>query len=103
MEKNYRIVIEDSSAGCVFIGMHETIDAEARSTAVALSPGQLWRTDNGCILITDYGKRLVAYKKLRNPNQRTAVTNLIRSEALVSYLHQIGAELEESHPAGLQP
>jgi hypothetical protein len=58
-----------------------------------LAPGQLWRTENGFILITDYGKRLVGYKKLRKPNQRGVATNLIRPEALVTYLTQIGAEL----------
>lgn len=72
------------------------MSAEAKHAVVTLSPGQLWKTDSGCILITDHGKRLVAYKKLRDPNQQTALTNLIRPEALVTYLNQVGAELADS-------
>ncbi|HZR20549.1 MAG TPA: hypothetical protein VFE51_24925 [Verrucomicrobiae bacterium] len=81
---------------CVYRGMQEMVSAEAKHAVVALSPGQIWKTDQGCILITSHGERVVAYKKLRNPDQRAAVTNLIRPEALVSYLCQVGAELAES-------
>lgn len=55
--------------------------------------GQLWKTESGFILITEEGRRLVCYKKLRDPNQRTAVTNLIRPEALVAYLRDVRGEL----------
>ena len=58
-----------------------------------LEVGQLWKTDNGFILITDHGKRLVGYKKLRNPKQRGVATHLIRPDALVRHLDQVGAEL----------
>jgi hypothetical protein len=63
-------------------------------TAVALHPGQLWKTDNGCILITDRGERIIGYKKLRNPEQRSVLTSLIRPEALACYLNQVGAVLQ---------
>jgi hypothetical protein len=67
--------------------------AEAKQALEALLPGQLWKAEDCYILITDHGKRLVGYKKLRKINQRAVVTNLIRPEALVSYLHEVGAEL----------
>ncbi|HLH54721.1 MAG TPA: hypothetical protein VKY92_14000 [Verrucomicrobiae bacterium] len=60
----------------------------------ALRPGQLWKTDNGCILITHQGNRIIGYRKLRNREQKAALTNLIRPEALACYLNQIGAVLE---------
>ena len=60
---------------------------------LALLPGQLWKTEDGCILITDRGDRVVSYRKLRHPEQRAALTNLIRPEALASYLSQVGATL----------
>jgi len=61
---------------------------------VALRAGQLWRTEDGCILITEQGEKIIGYRKLRDPQQRAALTNLIRPEALVCYLNQIGAVLE---------
>jgi hypothetical protein len=67
--------------------------AEAKQALEALLPGQLWKTDNCYILITDHGKRLVGYKKLRRPNQRAVATNLIRPEAMATYLNEVGAEL----------
>lgn len=60
------------------------MSVEADEARGSLVPGQLWRTDNGYILITDHGKRLVGYKKLRKPNQRAVATNLIRPEALAT-------------------
>jgi hypothetical protein len=76
--------------------MQDMMSADTKDAWVALSAGQIWKIDHGCILIMDRGERVVAYKKLRNPSQRAAVTNLIRPEALVSYLTQVGAELAES-------
>ena len=67
--------------------------AETKQALEALLPGQLWKTENCYILITDHGKRLVGYKKLRKIDQRAVATNLIRPEALVSYLNEVGAEL----------
>ena len=73
--------------------MEERMNVDTRPTT-ALKPGQLWRTDDGCILITDQGNRIVGYKKLRNPQQQAALTKLIRPEALACYLHTVGAVLE---------
>jgi hypothetical protein len=67
--------------------------AEAKQALGELLPGQLWKTENCYILITDHGKRLVGYKKMQKPNQKAVATRLIRPEALVSYLSQVGAEL----------
>ena len=67
--------------------------AEAKQAIEALSPGQLWKTEHAYILITDHGKRLIEYKKLHTPNQRAVATNLIRPEALVAYLSEVGAQL----------
>jgi hypothetical protein len=67
--------------------------AEAKQALEALLPGQLWKTDNCYILIIDHGKRLVGYKKMRKPSQRAVATNLIRPDALVTYLNEVGAEL----------
>ena len=77
----------------VYITGDKTMTAEAKQALEALLPGQLWKTENSYILITDHGKRLVGYKKLHKPNQRAVATNLIRPEALVSYLNEVGAEL----------
>jgi hypothetical protein len=72
--------------------MEQRINDEANGV-LALRAGQLWKTDNGCILITNHGERVVAYRKLKNPEQPAALTNLIRPEALVCYLNQVGAVL----------
>jgi hypothetical protein len=72
--------------------MEQNISADA-NRGLVLSPGQLWKTDNGCILITNQGERLIAYRKLRSPEQPAALTNLIRPEAMVHYLNQVGAVL----------
>ena len=69
------------------------MSVEAKQDLVGFAPGQLWKTETGYILITDQGRRLVSYKKLREPRQRAAVTNLIRPEALISYLADMQAEL----------
>lgn len=73
--------------------MEHNMSAE-KKPGVALRPGQLWKTEDGCILITERGERIIGYRKLRNQQQRAALTNLIRPEAMVSYLNQIGAVLE---------
>ncbi len=67
--------------------------AETKHALGTLLPGQLWKTENCYILITDHGKRLVGYKKMHKPNQRAVATNLIRPDALVTYLNEVGAEL----------
>ena len=77
----------------VYITGDKTMTAEAKQALEALLPGQLWKTENSYILITDHGRLLVGYKKLHKPSQRGVATNLIRPEALVSYLNQVGAEL----------
>jgi hypothetical protein len=77
----------------VYSSGEKTMTAEAKQALEALLPGQLWKTENSYILITDHGRRLVGYKKLRKPNQRGVATNLIRPEALVTYLSEVGAQL----------
>jgi hypothetical protein len=72
--------------------MEQNINNEA-NRGLDLRPGQLWKTDNGCILITNQGERIIAYRKLKNPGQQAALTNLIRPEAMVHYLSQVGAVL----------
>ena len=59
----------------------------------ALAAGQLWRTENGYILITGRCSRIVSYKKLREPRQLATVTNIIRPEALMAYLSDVRGEL----------
>lgn len=75
------------------------MSVEMKETRGPLVPGQLWRIESGYILITDHGKRLVGYKKLRKPNQRAVATNLIRPEALLTYLNEVEAELLAPTPA----
>jgi len=70
----------------------QNMSAETKPV-VALRAGQLWRTEDGCILITEQGEKIIGYRKLRDPQQRAALTNLIRPEALVCYLSQVGAVL----------
>ena len=69
------------------------MSVQAQDEFQGLAAGQLWKTEHGYILITEEGKRLVSYKKLREPLQRAAVTNLIRPEALIAYLREVRAEL----------
>jgi hypothetical protein len=66
---------------------------ESGQAVEAFTPGQLWRIENGYILITEQGKRFVGYKKLRKVNQRAVVTQLIRPDALMTFLRQVEAEL----------
>ena len=73
--------------------MEESQKAKAKA-GLELRPGQLWKTDEGCILITDQGERLIGYRKLRSPDQRSAITNLIRPEALACYLDRVGGVLQ---------
>ncbi len=74
------------------------MSVEAPRKFEALEPGQLWKTEDGYILICEHGKRLVAYKKLKSPSQRAAATNLIRPEALVNYLNTVRADLVMNGP-----
>ena len=85
--------MELSAPKCVYSSMEQRANAGAGPGA-GLRPGQLWKTDDGCILITHQGERVVGYRKLRNPQQRVALTNLIRPEALACYLNQVGAVLQ---------
>jgi hypothetical protein len=43
--------------------------------------------------IVHLGKRLIHYRILRQPQQRTALTRMIGVEALLNYLSQSEAEL----------
>jgi hypothetical protein len=58
-----------------------------------LREGQLWKVEHGFIFIVELGRRLVHYKMLRRPGVRTAVTQMIRIEALLNYLCQSEAQL----------
>ncbi len=65
-----------------------------------LRPGQLWKVEHGYVYIVELGKRLIHYKMLRHPELRTALTQMIRIEALVNYLRQTDAQLViDVHPA----
>ncbi len=58
-----------------------------------LRAGQLWKVEQGYVYIVELGKRLIHYKMLRHPSARAAVTQMIRSEALLNYLRQSEAQL----------
>ena len=58
-----------------------------------LEPGQLWKIEHGYLYIVEVGKRLVHYKTLRVPTQRTAVTRLIGIGALLRYLTHTEGQL----------
>ena len=58
-----------------------------------LQPGQLWKIEHGYLYIVEVGKRLVHYKTLRAPSQRSAVTRLIGIGPLLRYLMQTEGEL----------
>ena len=74
--------------------MESRANADTRAST-AFEPGQMWKTEDGYILITDHADRIVGYRKLRNPEQRTALTHLIRSEALACYLQKTEAVLQK--------
>ena len=69
------------------------MQTEARNCSRPLEAGQLWRLEHGYVYIVELGKRLIHYKMLRNPNQRTVVTQLIGIEALLRFLNQSEAIL----------
>ncbi len=58
-----------------------------------LRPGQLWKVEQGYVYIVELGKRVILYKMLRHPSVVTAVTQMIRIEALLNYLRQSEAQL----------
>ncbi len=58
-----------------------------------LEAGQLWKLEHGYIYIVELGKRLILYKMLRQPEQRAALTQMIRIEALMNFFVQNEAEL----------
>jgi hypothetical protein len=69
------------------------MNAEETKTSHPLESGQLWKLEHGYLHIVELGKRLIHYKLLRQPDQRAAITRLIRVEALLAFLSQNGAEM----------
>jgi hypothetical protein len=63
-----------------------------------LQPGQLWQLEQGYVEVVEVGKRLVHYKTLRQPDQRTAVTRMIGVEALLKYLTHCEGRLMALNP-----
>ena len=74
----------------VSVGYMQTGDTERLHH---LREGQLWKIEHGYVYIVELGKRLIHYKMLRHPDIRTAVTQMIRIEALLNYLMQSEAQL----------
>jgi hypothetical protein len=58
-----------------------------------IEPGQLWKLEHGYLHIVESGKRLIYYKRLKAPEQRVAITQMISIEALLNYLRQSEAQL----------
>ena len=58
-----------------------------------LASGQLWKLEHGYVYIVELGKRLIHYRMLRQPEQKTAVTRMIGIESLLKYLRQCEAQL----------
>ncbi len=71
------------------------LSVNAEMGAKMFEAGQLWKTEDGYILITGHADRIVGYRKLRNPQQRVALTHLIRPEALACYLQKTDAVLQK--------
>ena len=69
------------------------MQTEELNSSSPLQAWQLWRLEHGYVYIVELGKRLIHYKMLRNPNQRTVVTQLIGIEALLRFLNQSEAIL----------
>ncbi len=72
------------------------MNAGARQPLPLLAKGQLWKVANRYVEIVDLGERLAHYKLLRDPEQKAALTHLIRREALAVYLKLNQAMLVES-------
>lgn len=66
---------------------------EQAGSAQRLEAGQLWKLEHGYVYIVELGKRLILYKMLRQPEQRAALTQMIRIEALLNFFLQNEAEL----------
>ena len=64
-----------------------------KNRLLRLGAGQLWKLEYSYVYIVEFGRRLIHYKMLRQPNQRAVVTQMIGIEALLNYLRQNEAEL----------
>ena len=68
-------------------------NSQEKNCVQSLEAGQLWKTEDAHVYIVELGKRIIQYKLLRKPDPRTAVTQMIRIEALANYLRQTEAQL----------
>lgn len=69
------------------------MDAGDNLRLLKLREGQLWKLEHGYVWIVELGERLIRYKMLRRPHAQAAITQMIRTEALLNYLWQTEAEL----------
>jgi hypothetical protein len=68
------------------------MDALNQHLSPGLARGQLWKTSDSYVRIIDRGKTLVHYKLMKNPTQ-SAVTRLMKRNALAHYLQAAHASL----------
>ena len=77
------------------------METEAKKAPRGLAPGQVWKLDHAYLYIVQFEKLLVHYRMLREPEQRTALTRLIRMDALTNFLRLNDAELWDPAPASV--
>jgi hypothetical protein len=63
-----------------------------------MTEGQLWKTDNGYIQIWHIGKRLIGYKMMKQPGQKTVRTQATGIGTLKTYLKDNPAVLANATP-----
>lgn len=58
-----------------------------------LKTGQLWKTENRFLQVTDVGRILVHYQLLTQPDRKAAATRVATRRAMVGYLMRTKATL----------
>jgi hypothetical protein len=79
------------------------------TSVAALAKGQLWRLNQGFVYVVEPGERVVRYRLLKSPDQRSAATRLLAIRKMESWLKEQSAELvnvadtKSGGPDALQP
>jgi hypothetical protein len=67
-----------------------------KKSEVELAKGQVWRTGDAFLQITERGKRLISYKMMKQRGERAVRTQMSGITAVEEYLKANDAELIET-------
>ena len=74
-----------------------------KKSEAELVKGQVWRTGDAYVQITDRGKRLISYKVMKEWGKRGVRTQMSAIHDIEAYLKANGAELIERLPSAVVP